>query len=201
MRRARPGRRCCLGSRHHIVARLGRQNSRRVDGVVQPVRAELRRIPRPEEPLGGRHHRGPAHAPGQDPPDGARTDQGWATIHVPRPAGRVRGADPVLEQTHRVVERAHPRHAAPPPRPVPSGGSRRSASGATSALKIRRRTCNKIPSLCPIRTKYRDRQRLPASSVLELCYHFSYLVDSIVPAARKDVAFSNVSYVATPSYP
>lgn len=91
-----------------------------MDGVVQPVRAELRRIPRPEEPLGGRHHRGPAHAPGQDPPDGARTDQGWAAIHVPRPAGRVRGADPVLEQTHRVVERAHPRHAAPPPRPVPS---------------------------------------------------------------------------------
>ena len=70
--------------------------------------------------VGRRHHRGPAHAPGQDSPDGARTDQGWAAIHVPRPAGRVRGADPVLEQTHRVVERAHPRHAAPPPRPVPS---------------------------------------------------------------------------------
>lgn len=30
---------------------------------------------------------------------------------------------------------------------------------------------------------------------------FSDLVDSIVPAARKDVAFSNVSYVATSSYP
>ena len=31
---------------------------------------------------------------------------------------------------------------------------------------------SEIPSLRPMRTKYRDRQRLPASFVLELCYHF-----------------------------
>lgn len=113
------GRQTPQEGRGRAVARLGRRDGRRVDGVVQPVGAGLRRLPRPEEPLGGRHRRRPAHAPGQGPPDGAQADQGGAAVHVPRPAGRMRGADPAHEQPHRVVERAHPRHAPPPPRPVP----------------------------------------------------------------------------------
>ena len=42
----------------------------------------------------------------------SQSDTGGAVVRVPRPAGRVRGADPAHEQPHRVMEHAHPGHAA-----------------------------------------------------------------------------------------
>ena len=70
-----------------------------------------------------------------------------APVHVRRTAGGVRDADPVDEQPHRVMERMHPRHAAPAPGPVPGAGrSRRCADGAISTPGIRNPTRGSRPT-------------------------------------------------------
>lgn len=114
--------------RRRPATRSGRRSRGGMAGIVQPAGTRPQAVPRPEKPPGGRHRSRPAPASRQGVPDDPQTHPRGTPVHVRRTAGGVRDADPADEQPHRVMERTHPRHAAPAPGPVPGaadqGGAR-----------------------------------------------------------------------------
>ena len=95
--------------------RRGRGRRGRMAGLLQPVGAGLRLVPRREERI--RRRQCERHAPKarQGAAHDPQTHPGGSAVHVPRRGARVRRPGAVHEQSHRIMERAPARHAAPPP--------------------------------------------------------------------------------------
>lgn len=96
--------------------RRGRGRRGRMAGLLQPVGAGLRLVPRREERI--RRRQCERHAPKarQGTAHDPQTHPGGSAVHVPRRGARVRRPGAVHEQPRRIMERAPARHAAPPPR-------------------------------------------------------------------------------------
>ena len=138
------------GDSRHAQPGHGRGFGGRVAGRLQPVGTTTRRVPGREKHLRGRQHSQPAPAPRQGQAHDPKAHPGGTPVRVRRAARRMRTGDTGDEQPHRITKRAHPRHAAPPPRPQACyAGSRRSAGGATNTANTPNRPAGWPPTRPP----------------------------------------------------